>query len=60
MTLNNRGRSKKTEGWTGPKNKGGSLAVGTYLHRGSGPPPPGWGLRPPGGRGARALGGPGR
>ena len=40
MTLKNRGQSKKTEGCTGPKNKGGSLAVGTYLQRGSAPPPP--------------------
>ena len=36
----NRGWSKKTEGWTGLKNRGGSLAVGTYLQRGSAPPPP--------------------
>ena len=28
-TLKNRGRSKKTEGRTGPNSKGGSLAVGT-------------------------------
>ena len=35
MTLKNRGRSNKTEGLTGPKSKGGSLAVGTYLQRGS-------------------------
>ena len=41
MTLKNRGRSKKTEGRTRPKSKGGSLAVGTYLQRGSAPPPPG-------------------
>ena len=40
MTLKIRGRSKKTEGWTGPKSRGGSLAVGTYLQRGSAPPPP--------------------
>ena len=39
MTLKNRGRSKKTEGRTRPKSKGGSLAVGTYLQRGSAPPP---------------------
>ena len=38
MTLKNRGRSKKTEGRTRPKSKGGSLAVGTYLQRGSAPP----------------------
>ena len=38
MTLKNRGRSKKTEGRTGPKSRGGSLAVGTYLQRGSDPP----------------------
>ena len=31
MTLENRGRSKKTDGRSGPKSKGGSLAVGTYL-----------------------------
>ena len=41
MTLKNRGRSKKTEGRTRPKSKGGSLSVGTYLQRGSAPPPPG-------------------
>ena len=34
VTLKNRGgQSKETEGRTGPKNKGGSLAVGTYLLR---------------------------
>ena len=33
MTLKNRGRSKKTEGRTRPKSKGGSLALGTYLKR---------------------------
>ena len=38
MTLKNRRRSKKTEGRTRPKSKGGSLAVGTYLQRGSAPP----------------------
>ena len=40
VTLNNRGPSKKTEGRTRPKSKGGSLAVGTYLQRGSAPPSP--------------------
>ena len=39
MTLKNRGRLKKTQGWTAPKSRGGSLAVGTYLQRGSAPPP---------------------
>ena len=39
MTLKNRGRSKKTERRTRPKSRGGSLAVGTYLQRGSAPPP---------------------
>ena len=39
MTLKNRGRSKKTEWHTKAKSKGGSLAVGTYLQRGSAPPP---------------------
>ena len=29
----NRGRSKKTEGRKAPKNKDGSLAVGTYLQK---------------------------
>ena len=37
VTLKNRGRSKKTEGRTRPKCKGGSLAVGTYLQRDSDP-----------------------
>ena len=37
MTLKNRGRSKKTEGRTRPKIKGGSLAVSTYVQRGSAP-----------------------
>ena len=46
MTLKNRGRSKKTEGRTRPKSMGGSLAVGTYLQRGSAPPPSG-GSNPP-------------
>ena len=39
MTLKSRGRSKKTEGLTKPKSKGGSLAVGTYLQRDSAPHP---------------------
>ena len=41
MTLNNSGRSKKTDGGTGPKSKGGSLAVGrpTFVKIGSAPPP---------------------
>ena len=43
MTLKNRGQSKKTEGRTVPKKRGGSLAVGTYLQRGSAPPPRGLG-----------------
>ena len=38
-TPKNRGRSKKTQGWTGLESEGGSLAVGTYLQRGSAPPP---------------------
>ena len=33
MTLKNRGRSKKTEGRTRQKSKGGSLAVGIYLQK---------------------------
>ena len=37
VTLINRWRSEKTEGKIGPKNKGGSLAVGTYLQRTSAP-----------------------
>ena len=40
MALKYRGRSKKTERWTGPKSKGGSLAVGNYLQGSSAPPPP--------------------
>ena len=36
----NRGRSKKTQGRTALKNGGGSLAVGSYLQRGSAPPLP--------------------
>ena len=46
VTLKNRGRSKKTEGQTGPKSMGGSLAVGNYLQRGSPHPPPPRGIRP--------------
>ena len=34
--LQKRGQSKKTEGRTGPKSMGGSLAVGTYLERSRG------------------------
>ena len=30
---------KKTERQTAPKSRGGSLAVGTYVQRGSAPPP---------------------
>ena len=37
----NRGQLKKTQGWIGLKSGGGSLAAGTYLQRGSAPPPPG-------------------
>ena len=33
----NRGRSKKTQGWSALKNRGGSLAVGSYLQRVSTP-----------------------
>ena len=40
MTLKNRGRQKKTEGRTMLKSSSGSLAVGSYLQRGSAPPPP--------------------
>ena len=41
MTLQNRVQSKKTEGWKGQKkDKGDSLAVGTYLQRGSAPQGP--------------------
>ena len=39
-TPKNRGRSKKTQERTALKNWGGSLAVGSYLQRGSDPPPP--------------------
>ena len=35
----NGGRSKKAQGQTDLKNEGSSLAVGTYLRRGSAPPP---------------------
>ena len=38
-TPKNRGRSKKTQRRTALKNGGGSLAVGSYLQRGSAPPP---------------------
>ena len=41
VSLKNRGRSKKTQGRTGLKNGGGSLAVGTHLQRAPPPPPPG-------------------
>ena len=37
VTLKNRGWSKKTEWQTILKSKGGSLAAGTYLQRGSAP-----------------------
>ena len=37
QTPKNRGRSKKTQGRTALKNGGGSLAVGSYLQRGSAP-----------------------
>ena len=40
MTLKNRGRLKKSEWCTAPKSRGGSLAVGAYLQRGSAPPHP--------------------
>ena len=39
VTPKNKGRSKKIQGRTGLKNGGGSLAVGSYLQRGSAPPP---------------------
>ena len=35
-TPKNRGRSKKTQGWTGLKSGDGNLAVGSYLQRDSG------------------------
>ena len=38
-TPQNRGWSKKTEGWRGLNSGDGSLAVGSYLQRGSAPPP---------------------
>ena len=38
MTLKIGGGKKKTEGRTVPKSRGGSLAVATYLSRGSAPP----------------------
>ena len=37
-TQKNSGRSKKIQGQTALKNGGGSLAVGSYLQRGSAPP----------------------
>ena len=45
----NRGRSKKTQGWTGLKSGGSSLAVSTYLQRKRQCPPP----PPPGREGCR-------
>ena len=33
-------KKEAIEGWTVPKSRGGSLAVGTYLQRDSAPPPP--------------------
>ena len=38
-TLKNRGRSKKTQGWTALKSGGSSLAVGSYLLKEAVPPP---------------------
>ena len=38
-TPENRGLSKKTQRWTALKIGGGSLPVGSYLQRGSAPPP---------------------
>ena len=35
-----KGLSKKTRGQTALKSRGGSLAIGSYLQRGSAPPPP--------------------
>ena len=46
VTPKNRGRSKKIQGQIGLKSGGGSLAVCTYLQRGSAPHP-----HPPGGGG---------
>ena len=43
-TPKNRGQSKKTQGRTALKNWGGSLAVCSYLQRGSAPPPPPTGI----------------
>ena len=40
MILDNRGRSKKHQGQTALTSRGSSLAVGSYLQRGSAPPPP--------------------
>ena len=51
MTLKNRGWSRKTDGCRGPKSKGGSLAVGTYLLKDSAPPPGGGERRRDGGKG---------
>ena len=45
-TLKNRGRSKKTQELTALKSGGSSLPVGTYLQRGSAPPPPPWRMSP--------------
>ena len=42
VTPKNKGPSKKTQGRTGLKSGGGSLAVGTYLQRGSAPSIPGF------------------
>ena len=39
-TPQNRGRSKKNQGRTVLKHWAGSLAVGSYIQRGSAPPPP--------------------
>ena len=41
VTLKNRGRSKKTEGRTGPESKGASLAEGIHTVKEAVPPPPG-------------------
>ena len=46
-TPKNRELSEKTQGWTGLKSGSGSLAVGTYLQRGSAPFPRGPGALPP-------------
>ena len=39
-TPRNRGQSNKTQGRTALKSGSGSLAVGSYIQRGSAPPPP--------------------